>query len=81
MSAAFDPMGAPLWNAPEAVHFVGADGVAWRVVEIASRHVPGARGPRCLLFLSDGLARRVWDFPPGWRTLPRPALEALMDRP
>ena len=78
---AFDPLGAPLWEAPDAVRFVGAEGLAWRVVECAAGQVPGSRGPRCLVFLSEGLVRRVWDFPPDWRTLGPVALDALMARP
>lgn len=75
-----DPLAAPLWHAEDAVRFTDANGVAWRVVECASAHVPGARGPRCLLFFSEGLARRVWVYPPHWRTLPPLALAALMRR-
>lgn len=81
MSLAPDPLDAPLWNSPDAVCFVGTDGVAWRVVECPAAHVPGSRGARCLVFLSEGLVRRVWHFPLDWRTLSRAALEALMARP
>ena len=81
MSAAFDPLAAPLWDAPDAVRFVDGEGLGWRVVECAAAHVPGSRGPRCLIFLSEGLVRRVWSFPPEWRTLAPVALEALMALP
>jgi hypothetical protein len=81
VSASFDPLAAPLWNAPDAIRFTGADGVAWRIVERAAGHVPGSRGGTCLIYLSEGLVRRVWRFPPQWRTLPPAALDALMDKP
>jgi hypothetical protein len=81
MSAAPDPLSAPLWNALDAVHFVDVAGVAWRVVDRAAAHVPGSRGPRCLIFLSVGLVRRVWIFPARWRLLTPHELEALMARP
>ena len=75
-----DPLGAPLWSSADAVHFVDGDGLAWRVVECATAHVPGARGPRCLLFLSEGIARRVWAYPATWRALAPDALETMMLR-
>jgi hypothetical protein len=81
VSATFDPLGAPLWNAPDAVRFADAEGLGWRVVECAAAHVPGSRGSRCLIFLSEGLVRHVWSFPPDWRTLAPVDLEALMARP
>jgi hypothetical protein len=81
VSAAFDPLAAPMWDAPDAVHFVDGGGIAWRVVDCAGARVPGSRGPRCLIFLSEGLVRRVWSFPPDWRALSPAGLEALMARP
>jgi hypothetical protein len=52
-------------------------GAAWRVAELDTRGVPGARGPACLLFDGDRAVRRVWDYPPDWATLPDAALLAL----
>jgi hypothetical protein len=81
MSGAFNPVDAPLWNAGDAVRFTDAEGIAWRVVERSAVHVPGSHGPWCLIFLSEGLVRRVWSYPPGWRTLAPTALESLTLRP
>jgi hypothetical protein len=51
------------------------------VTEQDGRRVPGnadgARGLRCLVFASPEVIRRVWDYPPDWRTLPDSALLAL----
>ena len=71
------PLGAPLWNAADAVRFTDSQGTTWRVVERETAHVPGARGARCLIFLLEGVVRRAWAYPPGWLTLPPAALEAL----
>jgi hypothetical protein len=73
-----DPLGAPLWNAADAVRFVGAGGIAWRVVERGAAGVPGARAACCLIFLSEALVRRIWSFPSDWRGLSPVELEALM---
>lgn len=53
----------------------------WTVREIDASHVPGARAARCLIFESPGLIRRLWSYPPDWRTLPDADLEALMNGP
>ena len=71
------PNAAVAESAGGAVAFVGADGIAWRVVECEAAHVPGARGPRCLIFFSDNVVRRVWDYPATWRALTLAALEGL----
>ena len=52
-------------------------GVEWTVTECDGANVPGARGPRCLVFASAEAIRRVWDVPPDWHTLPDAALFAL----
>lgn len=55
----------------------GAD--RWLVAEVDARDIPGARGDRCLVFQSDHVARRMWDYPPGWYTLSDAALAALCE--
>ena len=77
MSGPFGPLDAPLWDTNDALRFTGAGGIVWRVVECPAAGVPGARGPRCLVFLADGIARRVWTYPPDWRLLSPVELEAL----
>ena len=56
-----------------------ADGafVHWHVHEVDAHAVPGTRGPRCLLFLCDGVIRRVWEYPANWRSLDDAALGRL----
>ena len=44
-------------------------GVYWKVSEVDGRTIPGARGPRCLVFQSEIAIRRVWSYPGDWRTL------------
>jgi hypothetical protein len=65
---------------PTPVAFVQRDGdayVHWSVVEVDVGALPGARGPRCLLFTRQDCIRRVWDYPADWRTLDAAALAAL----
>ena len=49
-------------------------GVRWTVSEICARTLPGSRGSTCLVFQSDGIARRVWNYPAQWADLPAPLL-------
>ena len=49
----------------------------WSVVEVDARAVPGARGVRCLIFMCESCIRRVWDYPPDWRTYDDAGLAAL----
>jgi hypothetical protein len=61
----------------ESVQYLDGDGERWRVTERDCRGVPGARGSRCLVFMSEFVSRRIWTYPAGWRTLPVAALIAL----
>jgi hypothetical protein len=56
-------------------------GVRWVVSERDATGVPGARGPRCLVFMSEHAVRRVWRYPATWRRLPADALLALSEQP
>jgi hypothetical protein len=49
----------------------------WTVRELDASGVPGARGPRCLVFENHEVVRRVWDFPATWETLPAAGLLRL----
>jgi hypothetical protein len=51
--------------------------VRWSVVEVDARGVPGALGPRCLVFTRADCTRRVWDYPADWRALGDAGLAAL----
>ena len=66
---------------PQVSEFADADGVYWTVREVDGRTVPGARGPKCLVFDCQTVVRRVWNFPSNWRELPPEQLIALSWRP
>lgn len=53
------------------------DGVRWRVYEESGAVVPGARGSACLVFDSDAVIRRVWNYPTEWRALSAAELIAI----
>ena len=59
------------------VSYVDDDHILWYVEEHDGRAVPGSRGERCLLFASEGVVRRVWDYPADWRDLLPAALSAV----
>lgn len=42
--------------------------------------VPGARADRCLIFDSDDVVRRAWNFPDEWAELDDDSIWALLDR-
>jgi hypothetical protein len=51
--------------------------VSWIVREADTSRMPGARGERCLIFDSESVVRRVWQFPTDWQSLDDDALWAL----
>jgi hypothetical protein len=54
------------------------DGSQWYVVEVDGSRVPGACGrPRCLIFVSERVVRRVWEFPDEWYLLADDDLAAV----
>lgn len=59
------------------IAFVDDNGVLWTVIECDARNLPGTRGLQCLIFQSSEAARRVWQYPVGWRELAIPGLIAL----
>lgn len=58
---------------------VTQEGARWTVRETDTSHVPGARGPRCLIFESDGILRRAWLYPTDWALLTDQQLIAVME--
>lgn len=74
-----DPLATPMWDSADAVRFIGAEGIEWRVLERDTTLVPGAIADRCLVFLSSGLARRVWRYPSRWQALSAIELELLSE--
>ena len=60
-------------------HLVDAHGREWHVYErneAADSPVPGRQS---LVFDTEGIVRRLWQYPRGWRELPDEALLGLMD--
>lgn len=57
--------------------FFDGSGRFWRVVLRRAPNADWARGPRYLLFESNGIARRVWGVPENWRALSASELETL----
>jgi hypothetical protein len=55
-----------------------ASGQHWTVREVDAAMTPGARAPRCLIFDSGVVARRLWSYPRDWVALPPSALLKLM---
>ncbi len=55
------------------------DGVEWQVHEVSAGHVPGSRRDRCLIFDSEGVVRRLWEYPDDWRDLSDEDLWHLVD--
>jgi len=53
----------------------------WTVREIDARNIPGALGPRCLVFESVEMVRRLWVYPAAWMSLPARALLRLAGLP
>lgn len=62
-----------------AMRQISRDEAMWIVREVDARHVPGARGERCLIYETDGIVRRVWTFPTDWAALSDDALWELVD--
>lgn len=51
--------------------------VCWSVEEVRCADTPGARAEHCLIFHAPHAVRRVYDYPPDWRTLSAEGLLAL----
>ena len=44
--------------------------IRWSVSEIVAFALPGAPRATCLVFSAEGVARRIWNYPPDWADLP-----------
>jgi hypothetical protein len=51
--------------------------VRWSVSEIVAFALPGAPRATCLVFSAEGVARRIWNYPPDWADLPARELITL----
>lgn len=71
---------APNENPPPASRdakiFRDANSVTWWVHEVSGEHL-GTAGTTCLLVVSANELRRIWKFPPDWRSLSADQLLAL----
>lgn len=61
----------------EARIFRDVTGVTWWAHEVAGEHL-GTAGAQCLLVVSANELRRVWKYPPDWRSLTSEELLALV---
>ena len=60
---------------------VGDVPLRWTIREIDARNLPGARGPRCLVFENHRVVRRIWHYPADWAIIAPSALLALASLP
>lgn len=49
--------------------FTDEEGNRWEVVEVDAAGIPASRGRRCLIFRAAHAVRRVWSYPPEWKSL------------
>src|SRR5829696_6442285 len=56
------------------------DAVEWHVHEVDAGKVPGSRSSRCLIFDSEGIVRRVWEYPSTWAELSDDALWGIIQQ-
>jgi hypothetical protein len=79
MSSLHIPSADPTALTPDTgLRFSDRTGRVWLAREIDAT-VPGRARERCLVFEATGVMRRVWNYPPSWRTLPPEALATLLD--
>jgi len=62
-------------------HLVDALGREWHVYERGSSTDSPLPAPRSLVFDTEGIVRRLWQYPPSWAELPDDALLGLMEEP
>ncbi len=62
-------------------HLVDSLGREWHVYERDSSADALRPGRNSLVFDTDGIVRRLWQYPSGWADLPDNALLGLMDDP
>jgi hypothetical protein len=60
-------------------HLVDAHGHEWHVYERSESADAPAPGRKSLVFDTEGIVRRLWQYPHAWRELPDGALLELMD--
>ena len=60
-------------------HLIDSLGREWRVYERGSSADAPRPGRNSLVFDTDGIVRRLWQYPNGWAEMPDEALLGLMD--
>jgi hypothetical protein len=60
-------------------HLVDPEGREWRVYEWTAGEASPVAGTQSLIFDGDGIVRRVWRYPEGWKGLSDDALLGLME--
>lgn len=60
-------------------HLVDAHGREWHVYERSDATDSPVPGRQSLVFDTEGIVRRLWQYPAAWRELPDDALLRLMD--
>jgi hypothetical protein len=62
-------------------HLVDALGREWHVYERGNSAQAPMPGRQSLVFDTEGIVRRLWQYPRGWAELPDDALLGLMEDP
>lgn len=60
-------------------HITDALGREWHVYERSEAADAPLPGRQSLVFDTEGIVRRLWQYPEGWQVLPDDALLGLMD--
>jgi len=63
-----NPFPAPEGNA-DNIRRIYADGIEWEIYEQDTTRTPGATHSSSLIFSSQDLVRRLWQYPANWRQL------------
>lgn len=56
-------------RAPDDIRRIYSDGIEWEIYEQDTTRTPGATHPKSLIFSSQDLVRRVWQYPADWLQL------------
>ena len=68
----------PIPLTEETITFRDTSGALWWAHEVEGQAL-GAPGRMCLLLISGTKLRRVWSYPPDWRSLPATEILGLPD--
>ena len=71
-----DPFPGPE-RSPDNIRRIFADGIEWEIYEQDATRVPGATHSSSLIFSSQDLVRRLWQYPENWPQLNDRELLAL----